>query len=71
MIRMEDILQLNIEERLDLMEKIWDSITANEESLPLTEAQRTELDRRLQAHVQNPGEAETWDEVKAKIQRRK
>ena len=71
MIRIEDILQLSIDERLDLVEKIWDSITASDEPLPLTEAQRAELDRRLQAHVQNPGEVETWDEVKSKIQRRK
>ena len=71
MIRIEDILQLSIDERLDLVEQIWDSITASDEPLPLTEAQRAELDRRMQAHVQNPGEVETWDEVKSKIQRRK
>ena len=71
MIRIEDILQLSIDERLDLVEKIWDSIVASDEPLPLTQAQRAELDRRLQAHAQNPDEVETWNEVKSKIQRRK
>ena len=71
MVRIEDILQLSIDERLDLVEKIWDSITVSDQPLPLTEAQRAELDRRLQAHVQNPDEVETWDEVKSKIQHRK
>ena len=71
MILFEDILQLSIDERLDLVEKIWDSITDSDDPLPLTNAQRAELDRRLQAHAQNPDEVETWNEVKSKIQRRK
>lgn len=69
-VRLEDILQLSVPERLDLVEKIWDSITATPEALPLTEAQRTELDRRLQAHSKNPEDVETWDEVKARIRQR-
>lgn len=70
-IRLVDILQLSVAERLDLVEKIWDTIVASPEALPLTEAQRAELDRRLQAHAQNPVDVETWDEVKANIQQRK
>jgi putative addiction module component (TIGR02574 family) len=60
-----------VAERLDLVQKIWDSIAASLEALPLTEAQRAELDRRLQAHAQNPEDVETWDEVKANIRQRK
>jgi putative addiction module component (TIGR02574 family) len=71
MIRLEDILQLSVAERLDLMEKIWDSITAISEALPLTEAQCAELDRRMQAHSKNPEDVETWNEVKARIRQRK
>ena len=71
MIRLEDILHLSVSERLDLLEEIWDSIAASLEALPLTEAQRAELDRRLQAHAQNPEDVETWDEVKTRIKQRK
>ena len=46
---MDDILQLSIAERVHLAEQIWDSIAAQPEMLPVTEAQRAELDRRLEA----------------------
>ena len=71
MVRLEDIFQLSVAERLDLLEKIWDSIVAAPGELPLTEAQCAELDRRLEAHARNPEDAETWDEVKARIRQRK
>jgi putative addiction module component (TIGR02574 family) len=70
-IRINDILQLSVAERLSLVEKIWDSIAAVPAELPLTEAQHVELDRRLQAQSENPEDVETWDDVKAKIRRRK
>lgn len=41
------ILQLPIEEKLRLIETIWDSIAADPSGIPLTDAQREELDRRL------------------------
>ena len=65
--QLSDILQLSIAERIQLVEDIWDSIVAFPEALPLTEAQRQELDRRLQAHAQNPDEGISWDELKKKI----
>jgi putative addiction module component (TIGR02574 family) len=40
-----DIDQLSPKERLDLIEKLWDSL----DEAPLTDAQRQELDRRLDA----------------------
>jgi putative addiction module component (TIGR02574 family) len=44
---MIDIDALSREERLDLLERLWDSLAANPEAIPLTDAQREELDRRL------------------------
>ena len=44
---MSSILKLPIEERIRLVEDIWDSIAADQSALDLTEAQRKELDRRL------------------------
>lgn len=37
---------------------------------PLTQAQREEINRRLEAHSKNPEDVESWDEVKASIERR-
>jgi putative addiction module component (TIGR02574 family) len=39
--------ELSIDEKLQLVEELWNSIAADNASLPLTEAQREELDRRL------------------------
>ena len=38
---------LPLDERLKLVEDLWDSIAAEEHNLPLTEAQRRLLDERL------------------------
>ena len=44
---MIDIDGLTREERLELHERLWDSLTTEPEAFPLTDAQRDELDRRL------------------------
>ncbi len=59
--------QLNVTERILLVEEIWDSIRASPELVPLTEAQRTELDERLAKHEADPKVGATWDEVKARL----
>jgi putative addiction module component (TIGR02574 family) len=46
-IRLSDVLELPIDERLKLVEAIWDSIAEVPEAVELTEEQRAELDRRL------------------------
>lgn len=43
------LLKLPIDERIRLVEDLWDSIAADQHSLPLTAEQRTELDHRLNA----------------------
>ena len=44
---MIDIDALTPDERLDLLERLWDSLSSDPDALPLTDAQREELDRRL------------------------
>ena len=44
---MSSIFKLPIEDRIRLVEDIWDSIAADQSALDLTDAQRTELDKRL------------------------
>jgi putative addiction module component (TIGR02574 family) len=41
------LLELSIDERIKLVEDLWDSIAAEQEVLHLTDEQRAELDRRL------------------------
>lgn len=42
-----DVNELSREERLALIEELWDSLAGQPEELPLTRAQRHELDRRI------------------------
>ena len=49
------IHDLPLEERIKLVEDIWDSIAAEQEGLPVTAEQRRELDRRLE-HYQVDGD---------------
>jgi putative addiction module component (TIGR02574 family) len=44
---MIEIASLSPEERLHLLDQIWESLSATPEAVPLTSAQREELDRRL------------------------
>ncbi len=46
---MSSILKLPIEDRIRLVEDIWDSIANDQSVLDLSEAQRAELDKRLDA----------------------
>jgi len=66
-ISMTDVLKLPVEERLRLIGEIWDSIEAVPEAVVLTDAQRNELEARLEAHRRDPQNVIPWDEVKARI----
>jgi putative addiction module component (TIGR02574 family) len=66
-----DFGYLSIPERILIVEQIWDSIAAEQASLPLTDAQKSELDRRLDACRQSPNEGASWEEVKSRIQAKK
>jgi len=67
--QLSEILQLTIAERIQLAEDIWDSVAAFPEAVPLTDAQKEELDRRLQAYAKNPNEGISWDELKDKLRK--
>jgi putative addiction module component (TIGR02574 family) len=62
--------QMSIPDRLHLLEELWDSIAETPEAVPLTEAQRAEVDRRLAARAANPDAGSSWEEVKARLQKR-
>ncbi len=68
-ISMADVLALPVDERIQLVEDVWDSIAAIPDAVPLTDAQRDELDRRLDAYHADPQPGSPWDEVKRRIRR--
>ena len=65
-----NIDDLTPEERLRLIEELWDSLTEKPETVPLTDAQREELDRRLDDLERSGPEGIPWDEVLQHIRSR-
>ena len=63
-----DIKNLTAEQRLALLEDIWDSLTP--EDVPVTDAQRAELDRRLDDLEGDRDLGIPWGEVLRQIRDR-
>ena len=61
---------LSIGERIRLVEDIWDSIAADQTLLPLTDEQRIELDRRLDAYESDKVRGREVGEVVAALKKR-
>ena len=64
-----EILSLPVEDRVRLVEAIWDSISAIPETLPLTEWHKEELDQRLAEMESDPEAGASLEEVFARIRR--
>ncbi len=64
---LEEIQQLDIAERLQLVEDIWDSVAARTTNFPITEAQKVELDRRLAERVSNKPNGVSLDQIAQKL----
>jgi putative addiction module component (TIGR02574 family) len=62
---LKEILKLSVSERVQLAEDIWDSIVASPETLPVTDAQKRELDLRRDTHAKDPASTKLWEEVRA------
>lgn len=63
-----DIAKLSREERLELLEQLWDSLSP--EAIPMTEAQKEELDRRLDELDREGPIGIPWNEVLERIRNR-
>lgn len=66
---LDEILALPVPDRLRAVDEIWESIVAAPDSLPLSEAQRRELERRLKLHQEDPEAAQSWESVLPRLTR--
>ena len=62
-----NIGDLSPQERLELIERLWESLRESPDALPLTEAQRAELDRRLDDLDREGPVGIPWEEVLRRI----
>lgn len=69
--RRDEIDRLPVKERLRLIEELWESIDANPEDVPVTSAQRAELDRRIAAHEADPEAAVDAKDAIARLRRKR
>ena len=66
---LNQILQLPPDQRLQLVEEIWDSLATSAASVPVPDWHRAELDRRLADPTEKP--TLTWDEVQQNLKPRR
>jgi putative addiction module component (TIGR02574 family) len=63
-----DVQRLSLDERLDLIEQLWDSLSEEErDSLPLTADQEQELDRRIDALEKDGAAGVSPDELRQRL----
>lgn len=60
-----DLARLSPKQRLALIEALWDSL--DDAVLPLTDAQRAELDRRIAGFAEDREHSIPWEQVKAEL----
>ena len=70
-----DLESLSKDERLDLLERLWDSLSETPADVPVTQAQQAELDRRSIALDRDVAEGRAlgvpWDEVVRQLRARR
>jgi putative addiction module component (TIGR02574 family) len=64
-----EILKLPAEERLRLVELIWESLRSTPGDLPLSDAHRAALDAELADHQRDPTDVLTLEEVLSGIRK--
>ncbi|MEM8639848.1 MAG: addiction module protein [Cyanobacteria bacterium P01_G01_bin.54] len=64
---LQEIKALSIDERIDLVQAIWDSIADAETYPNLTTEQQQKLDRRIADTDANPEKVLTWGEIRRSI----
>jgi len=64
---LSDLLELPVDQRLQLVEAIWDSLAEFPEAVPVSDDVKQELDRRLAAYYDDRSSARPWREIKAEL----
>lgn len=62
-----EIAAMPVNDRIQLVEDIWDSIAELPEAVDLPDWHKQELDARLQAYHSNPDSGSPWAEVKKRL----
>lgn len=66
-ISIADILELPVQERIRLVELIWDSVAAVPEAVEISPELKVELEARMAEFEANPEAGYSWEQVKSRI----
>ena len=61
----QQIESLSASEKAELLDAVWESLEAD--VLSLTDAQRAELDHRIDRHERNSSDVIPWEQVRASL----
>jgi putative addiction module component (TIGR02574 family) len=62
-----EILELSVQERIRLVELIWESIAAVPEAVKVTPELKAELETRLKEFEADPEAGYSWEQVKTRL----
>lgn len=63
-------MSLSVDDRLELVEELWASISSEAEHWPLTSDQKELLSERLDAYRKDPDAGHSWEEVEQRLRAR-
>jgi putative addiction module component (TIGR02574 family) len=66
----EEIRRLSVDERIRLIQDIWEGIAADSDPPPLTDTERSEIQRRIADHKRDPSSAIPWEDALATLRER-
>jgi putative addiction module component (TIGR02574 family) len=68
--QLEAILKLDVEERIRIVQLIWDSIADSPDAVPLSDAEKQAIEKLVAEDDADPGDVVSWPEAKASIRAR-
>lgn len=66
-VSLSELLELDMPQRIRLAQAIWDSVAEVPDAVHLSESDKVELDRRLDAYYRDPKAGVPWPELKKKL----
>jgi putative addiction module component (TIGR02574 family) len=68
-ISIDQLRRLPLEKRLELIEKLWESVESEAGPFPIPAEFADELDRRYEAHLADPTSSIPWATVRAEMRK--
>jgi putative addiction module component (TIGR02574 family) len=64
---LKELLALSLDDRIELVEELWESIEAELEASPIPDSVKAEIDRRVDAYLADPSKSFTYAEMRRRV----